>query len=109
MTAITNVTESSISIAWDAPFLGGEASTINEYIVRVSPNEGDPPNVQGTSAKITGLTSNEEYTISVAAMASDGRSGAALERLTCTRKEYLRACIFNKFYYAMLGIKFVVI
>ena len=59
--------------------------------------------MQGTSAKITGLTSNEEYTISVAAMASDGRSGAALERLTCTRKEYLRACILNKFYIAMLS------
>ena len=72
---VNNVTESSINISW-TPFLGGGASTITGYLVSVAPDEGNPPNVQETTATISGLTSNTEYTVSVAAMGSDGRNGA---------------------------------
>ena len=72
---VNNVTESSINISW-TPFLGGGANNITGYLVSVAPNEGDPSNVQETTATISGLTSNTEYTVSVTAMGSDGRNGA---------------------------------
>ena len=84
------MTESSISLSWTAPDLGGEANTITGYVVAVSPAEGDLPDVQETTANITGLAASKEYTISVAAVSSDGRSGAAFKRPTCTGKKYLR-------------------
>ena len=80
-----------MSISWDDPSLGGEANTNTGYLVSVSPDEGKPRNVQGTNANITGLTSNKEYTITVEAIGSDGRNGAALQIsaitsvLSCTR------------------------
>ena len=108
-TIISSVTESSISISWKAPVLGGEANTIVGYLVTVSPDEGNPPDVQGTTASITGLTASKKYTINVAAMSSDERSGATFERPTCTGKKYLRSSILNEFFNAVLGQTFVVI
>ena len=76
---INDVTDSSINVSWIAPSLGGGATTVTGYLVTIFPDEGDAPDIQGTIAVITGLTSNKEYTISVVAMAADGRNGTALE------------------------------
>ena len=78
-TAIEEVTESSISITWNAPSLSGGATNITGYLVTVMPDNHNPSIVQGTTTNITGLISNMEYTISVAAIGSDNRTGAAME------------------------------
>ena len=78
-TVIEEVTESSISITWDAPSLAGEATNINGYLVTVMPDDRNPSVVQGTTTNLTGLISNKEYTISVAAIGSDNRTGAGME------------------------------
>ena len=81
---INDVTESLINISWKTPPLSGGATRINGYLVTIFPDEGNPPNVEGTTANIKGLISNTEYLISVAALGSDGRSGDALERTVVT-------------------------
>ena len=83
-TVIEEVTESLISITWNAPSLGGGATKITGYLVRVIPDDGNPPIVQGTTTNITGLISNKEYTINVAAIGSDERIGAVMETTAYT-------------------------
>ena len=95
---INSVSKSSISLSWKAPVLGGKANTITGYFVTVSPDESNPPDVQGTTANITGLTASKEYTINVAAMSSDERSGATFGTPTCTGKSYLKSSILNEFF-----------
>ena len=83
---IKEVTESSINITWDAPSLEGGATNITGYQVIVIPDEGNPAIVQGTTANITGLISNTEYVISVAATGSNERTGAASNTTVVTSK-----------------------
>ena len=85
-TNIKKVTESSIDIIWNPPSLAGGATNITGYLVTVMPDDGDPPIVQGTTASITGLTSNKEYTIIVAAIGSNERTGVASETTVVTSK-----------------------
>ena len=81
---IDSVTESSISISWNDPYLDGEANTILWYLVMISPDDSFQRSVQGTNANITGLTSNKEYTIRVEALGSDERYGTALQTSVIT-------------------------
>ena len=83
-TVIEEVTESSINIIWNAPSLAGGATNITGYLVTVSPGDDDPSTVQETTTNITGLISNKEYSISVAAIGSDNRTGAAVEAIVDT-------------------------
>ena len=93
---IDDVTESSISISWDAPFLGGGATSITGYYVTISSDEIDSLYVQETTANITGLISNKNYSVSVVAVGSDERNGTAVE--TTVRTGML---IFKFLYSAM--------
>ena len=81
---INDVTESSVTVSWDTPSLGGGANSIFGYSVTLFPEEGDEPIVERTTTNITGLISNKKYIISVAAMGSDGRSGADMETTVVT-------------------------
>ena len=80
------MTESSINIIWDAPPLAGGATNITGYLVTVMPHDDDPPIVQGTTTNVTALISNKNYTISVAAVGSNERIGAASKTTVITSK-----------------------
>ena len=72
---IDEVTESSMKIQWNVPSDdGGKAQQVTGYNVVVTP--GDQSfNVVDTTASITGLPSNSEYSVIVSAINEDGNLG----------------------------------
>jgi hypothetical protein len=77
----TIVSNNQVNLSWSAPTNSGE-SPITSYSVIVSPSQGSVV-VSGTTASITGLTRDTDYTFKVIANSS---VGAGLSAFAPTRK-----------------------
>ena len=74
--SLDGATQSSINVSWAEPAADGGANQIQKYLISCSP-DCENARFQGTSAIIDHLVSNSKYLITIAAVGSDERTGAA--------------------------------
>ncbi|XP_053174863.1 receptor-type tyrosine-protein phosphatase eta-like [Scomber japonicus] len=73
--SVTGISTTSISLSWNKP-------TGNISFYKVEWADGEKENVNETSKTITGLAAGENYTISVTAVADDGRTEGVTEDIS---------------------------
>ena len=79
--------ESSIELKWVAPEVGGSASNIQNFAIRVVP--GNMTFTTGdTRTEISPLIASTNYNISVIAVGSNGKLGVASDILNATTGGY---------------------
>jgi len=90
----TNIASNSLTISWNKPPIGGGVKLIVEYIVEVMSHSEKtekfivPGSNQNIKTKITGMTSNTLYTITVAASEGGDIIGKRSNKETAITCEY---------------------
>ena len=69
---VTERTSSNIRLSWNEPGTGGCATTITGYKISCTPPHGTTTTGDEASAEISGLNSNTDYNITVAAQSLTG-------------------------------------